>query len=43
MIDQLLEWPLERVGRQVHDPGEDARDEAATDHGAGASHRLGFG
>ena len=34
LVDQLLERRLDRVRRQVHDPGQDVRHEAAADDGA---------
>ena len=43
LVDELLERRLDRIGRDVHDPGEDVRHEAAADDGAGARGRLRLG
>ena len=42
VVDELLERRLERLDRQVHDPGEHVGREAATDDGSGAGRRLGL-
>ena len=42
LVDQLLERSLDRVRRQVHDPGEHVRHEAPADDRPGARGRLRF-
>ena len=43
MVDEFLDRLVERIDRQVHDPGENARDERPADDGARPRHRLGLG
>ena len=42
MVDEFLERRLERLDRQVHDPGEHVGCEAAPDDRPGAGRRLGL-
>ena len=41
LVDKLLERTLDRVGRHVHDPGEDIRHEAAAEYRPGPGHGTG--
>ncbi len=43
VVDQLLEWRLDRLGRDVQDAGQDLRDEAAPDDRAGPGDGLRLG
>jgi hypothetical protein len=43
VVDELLERCLERLRRHIHDPGENVRDETATDDGPGACGGLCLG
>ena len=43
VVHELLERRVERLGRHVHDPGEDLGDEAATDDGPRAGGGLSAG
>ena len=43
VVDEFLDRLVERIDRQVHDPGEDARDERPADDGARPRHGLGLG
>ena len=43
VVDELLDRVVERIDRQVHHAGEDARDERPADDGASPRHGLGLG